>query len=318
MVSYHISYGEPPRRFDGRKLLGILGILLALLVLAAIAYGIYWLVTDDSVDLSLPDFAAVADGDEAVSLNEIFAALYQSNTNTVFLVDSSRSIEDGGNLPVVKQALLDVALPYVDAESGEAAENSNVALMTFTDQTETPVEMASLEKPQALREWLAAVNGMGTQDRPAYIHDAVRDAHSLLADVDPGERDSRINVIVLLTDGFDGGFTIVDPASAAPCPDSAGDPCIRASDGAGGETFIQFEPADLKPCPEQFGVALGMGCIESSSEMEQAELLKLLKSDDVPNLIVHTVGFGEEADQTLLRLLAQAGTHEGQYVYADH
>ncbi|CAI8057260.1 hypothetical protein GBAR_LOCUS31213 [Geodia barretti] len=54
-VVYNISYGEPQRRFDFRKLLIVLGILLALILLAAAAYGIYWLFTDeDGIDLAAP------------------------------------------------------------------------------------------------------------------------------------------------------------------------------------------------------------------------------------------------------------------------
>ena len=61
-----------------------------------------------------------------------------------------------------------------------------------------------------------------------------------------------------------------------------------------------------------------MACSESSSLTSETELLALLGSEDkVSTLIVHTVGFGQEADQTLLKLLAKSGKHEGRYVYAD-
>ena len=104
MVTYHISYGEPQRGFDYRKLLVVLGILLALIILAAIAYGIYWLVTNsDGIDV--PDFGAAEEVPQGTPLNEVLASLYFDNTNTVFLVDVSRSIEDGGNLPVVRKGV---------------------------------------------------------------------------------------------------------------------------------------------------------------------------------------------------------------------
>ena len=323
MVTYNISYGEPQRGFDYKKLLIVLGILLALVILAAIAYGIYWLVTDeDGINVAVPDFRASEEVITGTPLDEVLALLYYNNTNTVFLVDVSKSILDGGNLPVVKKALLDVVLPYVDANAGTAAENSRAALMTFTDETETLVEMSSFEESGgAVAAWLSAVSDMGTRDKPAYIHDAVRDAHGLLEELDDA---SRSNVIVLLTDGSDGGFNVIDPASATVCPPeigaAVGQVCSRVSNGvAGGEAYVPFNPASLEECPDQLGVAPGRACVDSPSVTTEAELLSLLSSDDkVSTLIVHAIGFGQEADQTLLKLLAKAGKHEGRYVYADH
>ncbi|MDE2786619.1 MAG: VWA domain-containing protein [Chloroflexota bacterium] len=323
MVTYHISYGEPQRGFDYRKLLVVLGILLALIILAAIAYGIYWLVANsDGIDV--PDFAASEEIPQGTPLNEVLASLYFGNTNTVFLVDVSRSIEDGGNLPVVKKALLDVVLPYVNEGEGPAAQNSRAALMTFTDQSEPLVPMATFEESgESVAAWLTAVNEMGTQDRPAYIYDAMEEAHALLAEQDPEERDRRLNVIVLLTDGSDGGFKVIDPAGATVCPPGAGaaegEVCTVQTAADGTPTYTTFNPAALTACPPQLQVAEGMGCVESSSATGEGELVYLLNSSDgVPNLMVHTIGFGREADQALLQLLAKAGEHEGRYVYADH
>ena len=325
MVSYHISYGEPQRGFDYKKLLYVLGILLALLILAAIAYGIYWLVTDENgIDIAAADFGASEEVATGTPLNEVLASLYFDNTNTVFLVDVSRSISDGGNLPVVKKALLDVVLPYVNEGEGPGAENSRAALMTFTDQSETLVEMGSFEESgAAVAAWLTAVNEMETRDRPAYIYDAVRDAHGLLAAQDAEERDRRSNVIVLLTDGSDGGFKVIDPAGATVCPEGVGaaegEVCSVRSRADGVPVYTTFNPAALTECPPLLQVAEGMACAESSSATGEGELVYLMKSsDDVPNLMVHTIGFGREADQALLRLLAKAGEHEGRYVYADH
>ena len=321
MVTYHISYGEPRRGFDYKKLLAILGILLVLLILAAIAYGVYWLVTN-SDGIEVPDFTASEEAPAGTPLNEVLASLYFDNTNTVFLVDVSRSIEDGGNLPVVKKALLDVVLPYVDEHSGSAAENSRAALMTFTDETKPLVPMASFEESStAVASWLSAVNDMGTQDKPGYIYDAVKDAHGLLEEL---EDPTRLNSIVLLTDGSDGGFNVIDPASATVCPPKVGAPagqvCSRVSDGSDGEdVYVLFDPASLQACPEQLEVAHDMACSESSSATSETELLALLASEGkVSNLMLHTIGFGQEADQTLLKLLAKSGKHEGRYVYADH
>ena len=317
MVTYHISYGEPRRGFDYRKLLVVLGILLALLILAAIAYGVYWLATNTE-GIDVPDFAVSEEVPEGTPLNEVLASLYFDNTNTVFLVDVSRSISDGGDLPVVKKALLDVVLPYVNDGETPGAENSRAALMTFTDQSETLVEMGSFEESgEVVATWLTAVNEMGTQDKPAYIYDAMKDAHALLEERGDG---SRLNVIVLLTDGSDGGFKVIDPVGATACPPELGVPanqvCSRVT---GDDDYVPFDPASLRPCPAQLDVAPGMACSESSSETSETELLGLLGSEEkVPNLIVHTIGFGQEADQTLLKLLAKAGKYEGRYVYADH
>lgn len=323
MVTYHISYGEPQRGFDYRKLLVILGILLALLILAAIAYGVYWLVTNTE-GIDVPDFAAAEEVPEGTPLNEVLTSLYFDNTNTVFLVDVSRSISDGGNLPVVKKALLDVVLPYVNEGETPGAQNSRAALMTFTDQSETLVEMGSFEESgAAVAEWLTAVNEMETHDRPAYIYDSVRDAHALLAAQEPEERDRRSNVIVLLTDGYDGGFKVIDPAGATVCPPelkaAAGEVCSVRLRADGVPVYTTFNPAALTTCPPLLQVADGMACAESSSATSEGELVYLMQSsDEVPNLMVHTIGFGREADQALLKLLAKAGKHEGRYVYADH
>ena len=101
---------------------------------------------------------------------------------------------------------------------------------------------------------------------------------------------------------------------------AAGQVCSRVSTGAaGGEAYVPFNPANLQECPPQLGVAPGRACVDSPSVTTEPELLALLGSKDkVPTLIVHTVGFGQEADQTLLKLLARAGQYEGRYVYADH
>lgn len=321
MVSYHISYGEPQRGFDYRKLLAVLGILLALLILAAIAFGIYWWITNsDGIDIPVPEFVSAEEIPTGTPLNEVLTSLYLDNTNTVFLVDVSRSIEDGGNLPVVKQALLDVVFPYVDAESGRAAENSRAALMTFTDDSETLVEMAPFDgSGAAVASWLGAVRDMGTYDRPGYIHDAMADAHGLLEELDDP---TRANAIVLLTDGSDGGFNVIDPAGARVCPPeigaAAGQVCGVSDPLGDTPTYTPFNPSELQACPAQLNVAAGRACVDSPSSTSQVELLALLGSGRVSTLVVHTIGFGQEADQTLLKLLAKSGQYEGRYLYADH
>jgi len=249
VVTYHISYGPPERGFSWRPLLLILLILLALAVLAGIAYAIYTLVNNDD---GVGTATAAADS-ETVPLGEAIISLYDDDTNTVFLVDTSNTINR--SLPIVKRALLDVALPYADPDAGRPAKNSLVSLALFTDVPDPFPELESLESLEASTKWLHTVDTLTTADRPAYIYDAVDAAHSaLLAHGDQ----TRDNVIVVLTDGSDGGFIIVDPARAEICGagiDSApGEVCSPVFD------TITVDPAGLVPCPPDMAVRPGEVC----------------------------------------------------------
>ena len=248
MTTYYISYGEPQPRFNWRTLLLILLGLLALAILAGIAYGIFLLVTgEDDAGIASP-----ADASDAVPLAEAIRSLYGDNTNTIFLVDTSESISS--SLPRVKQALADVALPYIDPNAGRTVENSRVSLVPFVDDPE-PSPPVSLEPPKVAGEWLTGVQGLGTMDQPAYIYDAVGAAHDALLELDDKDRD---NAIVLLSDGHDGGFQIVDPARAELCGPSI--------DAAPGEVCspvletIAIDPAGLVPCPADMAVVPGEVC----------------------------------------------------------
>ncbi len=251
MTTYYISYGEPQPRFNWRTLLLILLGLLALAILAGIAYGIFLLVTgeDDS------GIASPANASGAVPLAEAVPSLFHNNTNTIFLVDNSKTISD--SLPVVKQALLNVALPYVtdDDDTARPPDDSLASLALFTDVPDPFPDLAPLESLENSRKWLNAVDTLKTIDRPAYIYDAVDAAHSALLSHGDGERD---NVIVLLTDGSDGGFIIVDPAKA--------EICGAGIDSAPGEVCspvfetITIDPAGLVPCPPDMAVRPGEVC----------------------------------------------------------
>ena len=249
MTTYYISYGEPQPRFNWRTLLLILLGLLALAILAGIAYGIFLLVTgeDDS------GIASPADASDSVPLAEAVFSLFDDNTNTIFLVDNSKTISD--SLPVVKEALLAVVLPYADPDAGRPAENSLASLALFTDVPDPFPELAPLESLEASTKWLRAVDTLKTLDRPAYIYDAVGAAHDSLIFHGDEERD---NVIVLLTDGGDGGFVVVDPAKA--------ELCGAGIDNAPGEVCspvfekIAIEPAGLVACPADMAVVPGEVC----------------------------------------------------------
>ena len=241
MTTYYISYGEPQPRFNWRTLLLILLGLLALAILAGIAYGIFALVTgEDDSGIASPAGAA-----EGAPLAEVVPDLFGDDTNTIFLVDNSKTIS--GSLPVVKQALLNVALPYVDG--GRPPKDSLASLALFTDVPDPFPELASLESLENSRRWLNAVDTLKTIDQPAYIYDAVGAAHNALLTHGDQERD---NVIVLLTDGSDGGFIIVDPAKA--------ELCGAGIDSAPGEVCspvfetITIDLAGLVPCPPDMAV----------------------------------------------------------------
>ena len=190
MIVY-ISYDEP-RRFPWGR---VLAILLALVALAVVISGAVWLVNNGQ------DSSAAAPAD-AVPLLEAVAPLYAPNTNTIFLVDVSKSIQEGGNLDALKSSLLNVALPYSNPAAGTAAENSRTALVTFSTETKELVPLTSLADADGQREWLKKVGTLETVDEGAFIFDAVNDVYDRLADE---SGDARSKVIVLLTDGADGG-----------------------------------------------------------------------------------------------------------------
>ncbi len=252
MTTYYISYGEPGSGFNWRIVLLILLGLLALSILAGIAYGIFTLVTGEDDG---PGVAA-ADNAESIPLAGSVMPLYGDNTNTIFLVDTSKSIEDGGNLPAVREALLAVALPYLE-DPGSAPRNSRAALVPFTEIPELP-QPTSLdleESPEAVRLWFSQVEDLATTDRAAYIYDAVAAAHQELHDLND---DSRDNAIVLLTDGGDGGFSVVYPSKLALCPpgvaDEAGTVCSPVLQ------TIAIDINKLAPCPQNMAAAPGEVC----------------------------------------------------------
>ena len=284
MVMYNISYGEPEPRSFWRSLLIILLILLALAIIAGAAYAVYTLVMNQDG----PDRAAA----ESTPIAEAVVSLYDDDTNTIFLVDNSKTISR--SVPAVKEALLGVVLPYTDPNAGRPAKNSLASLVLFTDVPEPFPELASLESLETSTKWLHAVDTLKTIDRPAFIYDAVGAAHNALLHHGDGERD---NAIVLLTDGGDGGFGIVDPAKAeicgagidhapgevcnpvfetipvdldelVPCPPNMaivpGEVCDPVSIASVGETVIAYHPVnpdEMKPCTPELGGATS-ACVD--------------------------------------------------------
>ena len=250
MIVY-ISYDEP-RRFPWGR---VLAILLALVALAAVISGAIWLVNNGQ------DSSAAAPAD-AVPLQEAVASVYQSDSNTIFLVDVSKSIEDSGNRELLQRALLEVVLPFTNPSAGTAAENSRIALITFADDTETLIQLAAPDDLDHQRKWLQVVGDLQVGSGGTFIYDAMVSAHDTLAGYDD---DSRDNVIVLLTDGLDGA----------------------RNNETGAELF---------------------------SDVSRDQLMGILTASPVPNLKVHTIGIGAEADHISLKILAKVTG--GEYIYA--
>ena len=115
MVVYYISYGPPPRRSFWRPALLALLILLALSVAAAVAYGIYELASGGGGG------SPQAEADSGVPLADALAALYRNNTNISLLLDTSKSISEGGYLDGVQGALAAMVLPYIDEDAGPSS-----------------------------------------------------------------------------------------------------------------------------------------------------------------------------------------------------
>ena len=193
-MAIYIVYDEPPRSWWRLVLLG-LGVALALATLAALVIGFLWVVNQDSG----PRTATPPAPEDAVPLQEAVPSLYESDTNTIFLVDASQSIFDTDNLDVIQESLLQVVLPYIDPDVGTQAENSRAALVTFTTDTKELIPLMALDgDPAAQTQWLQTVRDLETEDEGALILDAVDDAHEMLIAEDDS---TRRNVIVLLTDG---------------------------------------------------------------------------------------------------------------------
>ena len=193
-MAIYIVYDEPERSRWRLVLLG-LGVAIALAILAALVIGFLWVVNQDSG----PRTATPPAPEDAVPLQEAVPSLYESDTNTIFLVDASQSIFDTDSLDVVRESLLQVVLPYIDPDVGTQAENSRAALVTFTTDTKELIPLMALDgDPAAQTQWLQTVRDLETEDEGALILDAVDDAHEMLIARDDS---TRSNVIVLLTDG---------------------------------------------------------------------------------------------------------------------
>lgn len=278
MVSYYITYGEPPpRRF---RWLRVLAILAAILIAGALAGAIWMAVTGDDA----PDAAVPAESHpEAVPFTEVIPAMYAAGTNTVYVVDLSGSIAEAGHLEAVKLALSTLAL----SDAGGAVENSRAALMTFGGdaEPETVMDLVMLNDAAAQADWLTRVDALETTKAGgSFIYDAVDSAYQQLQSA---PADGRENVIVVLSDGIDGG---VGECRIAPA-DFQAEYCVGDS-------------GDPVPCGDvgsQSGIIEMCDAIPSTADPYQ--LMQKLAND---GLTTHTIAYGSTDAHLWLEQVADA------------
>ena len=290
MVTYYISYGEPPRRIP--RWLLFLAVPAGLLAASAVA-AVLWLLPADSDD--------GVDADAAVPpparFNAAIAAVYEPESTTIFLVDASGSIADSGNLESLRNALASLALDDI-SPLGAAAGSALVGLTTFDTAAKSVIPPAPLDAADARRRWLLKAGHLQTgRDGGSFIYDAVRATHRRLLDADHGGQQP---VIVLLSDGIDGAAGQCRPAP----PGTTTEYCV----GPGGDPL---------PCADLPAMGGGVTeiCQAIYSETEPAVLLgELAASADAHGLTVHAIGYGRRADHGWLRRAAAATG--GQYIHA--
>ena len=292
MVAYYISYGdEPPRRFPWRILLAI----LAALLLIGIVIAVWWRWPSDG------EGSPAANRPDAVPFAAAVPAVFAPNTNTLYVVDVSGSIAEGGHLEAVKLALSTLALEDAAVGSGAMAENSRASLMTFGGdaEPETIVARAALRKRAAQEQWLIRVNALAAVATGSLIYDAVNSAYQGVLSTDS---DGRENAIVVLSDGIDGMVGECRPARA----DETTEYCI----GDSGDPVLC---ANLPEARRSSGP--GRICEAVPSKTDPYALLgQLARSAEQDGLKVHTIGYGSPDTHQWLELAAAAT--DGQYIYA--
>ena len=272
--------------------------ILAALILGGVIGGIVAIWTPGEDD----GIVAGESEPETIPFTSAIPSVLEENTDTVFLVDVSSSIEESGNLDALRTALAGIALGDVHPEIGEAVGSSRVTLMTFADDTETVIPMGSLSDDVGRRnEWLVTAGNLETKaGTGTFIYDAVAHAHGMLMDTDSG---ARKPVIVLLSDGIDGDVGECRLATdnierTRYCVGASGDPVLcddlPADYASGGDWMI---------------------CDAIPSKMDPMHLLTQLETDsENMGLTVHVVAYGSVSSHKWLRRVAQAT--EGQYIVA--
>lgn len=240
-TTYYISY-EQPRRPPWRLILLILLAIVALGLLAGIAYGIYALASADSPPEREP-----------APLGRVLMGYYRAeNTFTAILADSTQSIADaeGANLEYVQAELLSALNnPVPDGQSA-----GQVALATFAqvereDEPAAALQFHALDK-QTAQAHQSKVAAIRPENRPTFIYDIIAKAHQDITQRDVLESD---RAIVVVTDGDDGGYLVVDPPELTLCPLEI--PAGPDEVCAPLTITIPIDPTKLTECPPELPVA---------------------------------------------------------------
>ena len=236
-TTYYISY-EQPRRPPWRLLLLILLTTVALGLLGGIAYGIYALVSADSP----PER-------ELEPLRDVLMSIHRTDDTATFLLpDITTSVDKGADVNL-QEELLSVLTATPDAPGYSPNPIAVASLAQVKKNPSVASEFHSLADPTA-QAHLARSVAVPPADRPSFIYDAIAEAYRVQgkAQVAEGNR-----AIVVLTDGIDGGYLVVDPAELALCP-----PDIPAGPDevcAPLTITIPVDPAELRACPSNLPVA---------------------------------------------------------------
>lgn len=233
---------------------------------------------DDTRDDAIPADPSA----NAVPFTAAIPAVYAPGTNTVYVVDLSGSIGEAGHLEAIKLALSTLALP----DSRARVENSRAALMVFGGDAaaETVIELSMLSEEMEQTHWLAQVDGLeATTTGGSFIYDAVDSAYRKLGIIPD---DGRTNVIVVLSDGIDGGVG----------------ECRLASDDFQAE-YCVGDSGDLVPCSDMSSRG-GMTeiCEAIPSATDPGELLRNLAND---SLTTHTIAYGSTNSHQWLKIVAE-------------
>ena len=289
MVTYYISYAEPPRRFP--RWLLFLAIPAGVLAVSAAA-ALFWMMPAESDDASGAGAAP-----PPVRFNAAIAEVYQPETTTIFLVDASGSIADSGNLESLRNALASLALDDI-SRLGAVADSSLVGLTTFDTVPEPVILPEPLDGDAARQRWLLQAGHLQTGTTGgSFIYDAVSATHRRLLETD---NRGQAPVIVLLSDGIDGAVGECRPAP----PGTITEYCV----GPGGDPL---------PCADlpAMGGGVTQVCNAIYSRTKPAVLLdELAASAAERNLTVHAIGYGRRGDHGWLRRAAEATG--GQYIHA--
>ena len=239
-TTYYISY-EQPRRPPWRLILLILLAIVALGLLAGIAYGIYALASADAPPEREP-----------APLGRVLMSYYRAeHTAAAILIDSTQSIADaeGANLAYVQTELLSALDSSVPSETSAG----RVALATFAQvERQDPANVLKLHSldEQTAQAHQSRVAAIQPENRPTFIYDIIAKAHRGITEQDNLESD---RAIVVVTDGDDGGYLVVDPTRLAPCP-----PDIPAGPDEVCTPLtitIPVDPVKLVACPPELTIA---------------------------------------------------------------